>query len=248
MSNGSFGDRMNSYENVSRAYLMRRVPTIIRMNINSSQSFTKDFMQPFNYLFNDCMVKTAKQLFENIQGCKLAYTQSDEINLLLTDYDRLNTQAWCGKNIQKMASVSASMATLYFNRVFEERTRELDIDVYKNKINTAMFDSTIFTLPIEEVHNYFSWRQTKAIENSKLALGRTHFLHNELYGLSINKIVEKLMTEKDVNWNHLNTWCKYGTLISEKSDPNETPLFIQDKEFIRYYMPVDKYGINNIKK
>ena len=66
------------------------------------------------------MQETAKYLCENIQGCSLAYTQSDEISLLLIDYQRFETSAWFDYEIQKMCSISASMATMAFNRLFHK--------------------------------------------------------------------------------------------------------------------------------
>lgn len=47
-----------------------------------------------------------------------AYTQSDEITLVLTDYAAIKIDAWFEHNVQKMTSVAASMAALAFNRSF----------------------------------------------------------------------------------------------------------------------------------
>ena len=112
------GIRMKIYENVTRNYLTRRVPVLIRIDGKSFHSFTKGFQRPFDELLISTMQQTAKYLCENIQGCKLAYTQSDEITLLLTDYETIGTQGWFDYNIQKIVSVSASMATLAFNKYF----------------------------------------------------------------------------------------------------------------------------------
>jgi tRNA(His) 5'-end guanylyltransferase len=64
------------------------------------------------------MQETMKYLCEHVQGCVLGYTQSDEITLVLVDYQDRDSCAWFDDNIQKMASVSASMATMVFNNVF----------------------------------------------------------------------------------------------------------------------------------
>jgi len=110
---------MKGYENISRIYLTKRMPTIIRVDGKAFHTFTRGFERPFDEIMIRSMWETAKYLCENIQGCKTAYVQSDEISLLLTDYDELTTSAWFDKNIQKMVSVSASMATLAFNKSFE---------------------------------------------------------------------------------------------------------------------------------
>lgn len=77
--------------------------------------------RPFDDILIETMQETSKRLCEEIQCCKLAYTQSDEISLLLVDYETPETETWVNNNILKMASLSASMATLYFNTIFKEK-------------------------------------------------------------------------------------------------------------------------------
>ena len=111
MKYNSLGDRMKGYENISRIYLTKRSPVIIRIDGKAFHSFTKGFLRPFDNILMETMAETAKFLAQNISGCKLAYTQSDEISLLLTDYETNETQPWFENNLQKLVSVSASMAT-----------------------------------------------------------------------------------------------------------------------------------------
>lgn len=122
MSNNkdSLGDRMKGYENISRIYLTRRTPIIIRIDGKAFHSFTRGFARPFDDVLIKSMQDTAKYLCENIMGCKLAYTQSDEISLLLVDYEKIETQAWFDNNLQKIVSVAASMATMAFNKAFKD--------------------------------------------------------------------------------------------------------------------------------
>lgn len=121
MKYNSLGDRMKGYENISRIYLTKRSPVIIRIDGKAFHSFTKGFLRPFDNILMETMAETAKFLAQNISGCKLAYTQSDEISLLLTDYETNETQPWFENNLQKLVSVSASMATLHFNRIFANK-------------------------------------------------------------------------------------------------------------------------------
>ena len=120
MRNDNLGDRMKTYENVTRTYLTRRTPVIIRIDGKAFHSFTRGFEKPFDSVLVEAMQQTMKYLCENIEGCVLGYTQSDEITLVLCDYKKLTSQAWFDNNIQKICSVSASMATMVFNRYFEE--------------------------------------------------------------------------------------------------------------------------------
>lgn len=99
--NDSLGDRMKGYEGVSRNFLTRRVPAIIRLDGKAFHTFTKGMEKPFDLVLTQAMQETMKHLCENIQGCVLGYTQSDEITLVLTDYATIQTDAWFGYNIQK---------------------------------------------------------------------------------------------------------------------------------------------------
>lgn len=175
-----------------------------------------------------------KYLCENIQGCVLGYTQSDEISLVLVDYAELTTDAWFGNNLQKMCSVSASMATLAFNKAFTrniskqskrfytEYLEEKDapyietLEIAMNK--GAMFDSRVFTIPKEEVCNYMLWRQQDATRNSILSVGQANFSHKDLHGKSCNNIQDMLMTQKGINWNDCATTLKRGSCCIKVDD------------------------------
>jgi tRNA(His) 5'-end guanylyltransferase len=235
MDKTTLGDRMkNNYENISRYYLTRRMPIITRIDGKSFHTFTKGFKKPFDDILIKTMQETMKYLCENIQGCVLGYTQSDEISLVLVDYAELTTDAWFGNNLQKMCSVSASMATLAFNkaftrniskqskRLYTEHLEEKDasyietLEIAMNK--GAMFDSRVFTIPKEEVCNYMLWRQQDATRNSILSVGQANFSHKDLHGKSCNNIQDMLMTQKGINWNDYATTLKRGSCCIKVDD------------------------------
>lgn len=235
MDKTTLGDRMkNNYENVNRFYLTRRMPIVIRTDMKAGHTFTKGMKKPFDDIFVKTMQDTMKYLCENIQGCVLGYTQSDEISLVLVDYAELTTDAWFGNNLQKMCSVSASMATLAFNkafmrnisqqskRLYTEHLEEKDasyietLEIAMNK--GAMFDSRVFTIPKEEVCNYMLWRQQDATRNSILSVGQANFSHKDLHGKSCNNIQDMLMTQKGINWNDYATTLKRGSCCIKVDD------------------------------
>lgn len=119
LKNDNLGTRMKEYyENIPKLKLMRRTPVAIRIDGKSFHSFTKGMKRPFDTLLVKAMQETTKYLCENIQGCVLGYTQSDEITLILVDYRRFNSAAWFDYEVEKMCSVAASMATMAFNKSF----------------------------------------------------------------------------------------------------------------------------------
>lgn len=174
------------------------------------------------------MRETTKYLCENIQGCVLGYTQSDEITLVLVDYKKLTSSAWFDYEVQKMCSITASMATMKFNRelmdnVYElcEGEYELDFD-YVDALNKAvdkgaMFDARCFNIPKEEVTNCVYWRQLDASRNSIQMVGQVNFSHKELQNKSCNEIQDMLLTQKGINWNDFPTYQKRGSCVVKET-------------------------------
>ena len=258
----SLGDRMKeNYENRAKTYLVRRMPVIIRLDGKAFHTFTKGFNRPYDEILHKTMNETMKYLCENIQGCKLGYTQSDEITLLLTDYDTLTTDAWFDNNVQKICSVSASMATMVFNDVFSElyhdtmfksdNPEDPYFDVLFQKLNRAMFDARCFNIPEDEVTNCFIWRQQDATRNAIQMLGQCNFSHKELQNKSCNDIQDMLMLQKGINFNNMPTEFKRGVCCVKEiyQDPDvdikdgacprtrwvldkEIPIFTQDRNYI----------------
>ena len=229
--NDALGTRMKEYEYVTRTHLTRRMPVICRLDGRAFHSFTRGLKKPFDDIFVKSMQDTMKYLCENVQGCVLGYTQSDEITLVLVDYQSREASAWFDNNIQKMVSVSASMATLAFNNNFMWNWEEENRFAYRpngaqeerdyantlyQKLGKAMFDSRVFTLPKEEVVNCLIWRQQDATRNSIQSVGQANFSHNQLHGKNCSAIQDMLMLEKGINWNDYPTHLKRGSCCIKK--------------------------------
>ena len=234
------GNRMKTfYEQIPKTKLMRRTPVIIRIDGKAFHTFTRGFKRPFDEILIKTMQETTKYLCENIQGCVLGYTQSDEITLVLVDYQRFETSAWFDYEIQKICSISASMATMAFNKFFAKNVKAYEhsdetwseelktfdtsrADVYKKALDKgAMFDARVFNIPKEEVTNCVYWRQLDASRNSIQMVGQANFSHKELHCKTCNDIQDMLMLQKGINWNDFPTHQKRGTCVI-KSDETET--------------------------
>lgn len=230
MDTSDLAERMKGYEKRNRYYLQRRMPVILRLDMRAGHSFTKGFERPFDEVFIKSMQETAQYLCENIQNCKLSYQQSDEITLLLVDYDKLNTDCFFDYRVDKLCSIAASMATMAFNNIFSKYVKEFDLElayndngidteenrklweIYKKAINKgAMFDARCFNIPKEEVTNLIYWRQLDASRNSIQMVGQANFSHKELQNKSCNDIQDMLMTQKGINWNDFPTYQKRGS-------------------------------------
>ena len=219
------GVRMKTfYEQIPKTKLMRRCPVAIRIDGKAFHTFTRGFQKPFDEVLIKSMQETMKYLCENIQGCVLGYTQSDEITLILVDYKKLTSSAWFDYEVQKICSIAASMATMAFNKFFRDNVGDYLYENYDDQyladyIKTlqnavdkgAMFDARCFNIPKEEVTNLVYWRQLDASRNSIQMVGQACFSHKELQNKSCNDIQDMLMTQKGINWNDLPTYQKRGS-------------------------------------
>ena len=219
------GVRMKTfYEQIPKTKLMRRCPVAIRIDGKAFHTFTRGFQKPFDEVLIKSMQETMKYLCENIQGCVLGYTQSDEITLILVDYKKLTSSAWFDYEVQKICSIAASMATMAFNKFFRDNVCDYLYENYDDQyladyIKTlqnavdkgAMFDARCFNIPKEEVTNLVYWRQLDASRNSIQMVGQANFSHKELQNKSCNDIQDMLMTQKGINWNDLPTYQKRGS-------------------------------------
>ena len=235
--------------------------------MRAGHTFTRGFKRPFDDIFMKSMQETAKYMCENMGNAKFAYVQSDEITIILTDYDTLETDCWFNYRTDKLCSISASMATMAFNKYFEENvTNEVleykmvphcveiqqEIKEYHNTLiaaldKGAMFDARCFNIPKEEVTNLIYWRQLDASRNSIQMVGQANFSHNELQNKSCNDIQDMLMLQKNINWNDFPTYQKRGSCVV-KSDEKETitednigtKMTIRSKWIIDKEMPILK--------
>lgn len=192
------------------------------------RSFSKliknNFEKPFDKDFVEMMNNTAKFLCENVQGCKFAYTQSDEISLLITDFDTPDTDAAFGYRICKLQSILASLATSEFNRhLIKYQLEQTNTgDDYRfenvidkiNKVKLAQFDCKVWTVPdYNTAFCHFLWRQNDCIRNSKQQTAQTYLSHKELMGKQTDEQIEMLKAEKGIDWNTFEPGLKYGRLI-----------------------------------
>jgi len=224
------GIRMKeNYEKISRTKLMRRTPVALRIDGKAFHTFTRGFKKPFDDILVKSMQETTKYLCENIQGCVFGYTQSDEITLILIDYQTLTTAAWFDYEVQKMCSIAASMATMKFNKVFNDlavnfaffankEQKEYSEKLLESVKNGAIFDCRAFNIPKEEVCNLIYWRQLDATRNSIQMVGRAYFSHKQLDHKNCNDIQDMLHKQYGVNWNDYPTHLKRGSACIKKDN------------------------------
>lgn len=252
------GVRMKTfYEQIPKTKLTRRCPVALRIDGKAFRTFTRGFQKPFDEVLIKSMQETMKYLCENIQGCVLGHTQSDEITLILVDYKKLTSSAWFDYEVQKICSIAASMATMAFNKAFKKNTEiyseskavtgylgqyygdyenvSEQLDIYRKAFDKgAMFDARCFNIPKEEVANLIYWKQLDAIRNSIQMVVQANFSHNELQNKSCNDIQNMLPTQKNINWNDLPIYQKRGSCCVKKEIGNKSTGYNGEVRAIEY--------------
>jgi len=246
MSKDSLGDRMKGYESVPRTRLVPKMPVLLRLDGKAFHTLTRGMEKPVDMAFQRSMWMTAQHLCEEIQGCRVAYVQSDEITLLLVDYQAIQTQGWFDYEVQKMCSIAAGMASAEFSQLLGRR---------------GIFDCRAWNLPREEVVNCFIWRQQDATRNSISGLAQAHFSAKQLHGKNTSQMQDMLMLEKGINWNDCPVPQKRGVCVVKEeyevpfSGPagvdaysatrtrwvidESIPVFTQDRSYIQKHVDVD---------
>lgn len=226
MIKDSIGNRMkDNYESRYRIKLTRRMPVIIRLDGKTFHTITRRCEKPFDQTLQATMECTAIRLCSDIQGAKCAYVQSDEISILLTDFDKLTTDAWFDYNLQKIVSISAGIASAYFTAH------------YMNDGHIAVFDSRAFNIPKEEVCNYFIWRQQDWLRNSIQMLSQCHFTPKQLHKKNTSDMHE-MLHEKGINWADLKPVWKNGSFIYKTDEGLKTShetIFTQNRETVEQF-------------
>jgi tRNA(His) 5'-end guanylyltransferase len=163
-------------------------------------------------------------------------------SLTTAKFNQLRMRRFAENNVDSMASLASSM--------MDQTMSPGEIETFK----LAMFDARVFQIPYqEEVINYFIWRQTDATRNSISSVAQSLFSAKELHGKKTSDMQEMIF-QKGINWNDYSPRekrgsiiCKFGEILINpqgekytrskwKANP-ETPIFSQDKGYLRWLMP-----------
>lgn len=210
-SKDNFGDRMKVYERLETdKKFMKGLPIYIRLDGRGFSKFTKGLERPFCAAFTEAMQETTKSLVEAF-NCKVGYTQSDEISLIIYNADH-NKEVIFGGKIQKLVSALAAHATV----VFYQQALRLFPTHTQSKTNPPRFDCRAFQLPSEvEAANAVLWREQDATKNSVSMLAHHHFEHGDLQSKNTKEMI-RLLEIVEVDWSACPTAFKRGTYFQKK--------------------------------
>ena len=200
------------------------MPLIIRVDGRAFHTLTRNSDKPFDEKIQYGMRCVAYGLFNEVQGSKFVYQQSDEVSLLVTNYDKLETESWFGNNLQKIVSLSASIATESF---------------YSGAEKLAHFDARAFIIPKEEVCNYFVWRQNDCVKNAISGYAQVFFSPKQLDGKNQDERL-RMIESIGESWNAVHPMYKYGygyhQYDGNRTHETRLPLFRHDRNFIERFI------------
>ena len=218
------GNRIKkNYEDRTRYSIPRRTYAIIRLDGKAFHTYTKGLKKPFDDGLSEDIDNAIIAMMSEIQGVQFAYTQSDEISLLLTDFEKTTTSAWFDGNIQKMCSVASSIITAHFNNYRQirgmKKLKDTDSVAGLGPFqNIAYFDARVFTIPDRtEVMNYFIWRNQDCARNSVSMVAQSLFSHKELQNKSTAQMQEMMFSKHGINWAEYDQSKKNGRLIVKET-------------------------------
>ena len=209
----SLGDRMKKYEECLDIKLNPCMQYMIRLDGKGFSKMIKKWKceKPFDERFNKAMNYAARKLFDIIPNTKLVWHGSDEISIWFS-FPNVEDMYYDGR-IQKLVSLTASHASVYFNKKLQELFNNTNLPF-------GIFDARIMQFPTEaEVWNCFQFRQRDLIRNSISGYAQFYFSHKEINSKNSDQKIEMMKEFKGFDWNELReelNWSKYGTFLKKE--------------------------------
>ena len=226
MNNEDFiARRTESFEYQFNHKLLDDAPIMIRVICRNFDLFNKE--KPYDKLFTKWMQDTMKVLCEHfsIAGCRLGYTFSNEIILLLRNTDSSsNIKTYLNYSIQNISSLCASLATsAFYKSYYESIYKDLSRDIHKpitreiriEKIN-VIFTVSCFNIPHAGINGYFSSKQQDAIRRSIVDLGDTYLCYDNSDDWDSEVIKQNVSSIHGINWDDFPNDYKLGSCCIKK--------------------------------
>lgn len=254
MSSLKLKDRVDSYVDSSNYRLLTRVPIIIGINGRSFHKVTSLIDKPYCLKFAESMLSTTVKLCMEIEGALFAYQHNDEIVIVARNDQNQETSPWYDNRLQKICSITSSIATQHFN-MFAANT-EL------NLMSDALFTSQVFVVPnITEAINTLIYKQQHNFHTSIqfacfYELLKTYdksAIKEMLSDLSTDEKIDLLKQECDIDFNEYHASFRRGAacykvpkvidgVVKNKWIVNtELPIFTKEQSFLNniFKMGVD---------
>lgn len=238
-------DRVESYQSVTDYRLLSRVPIVICINGRGFSKVTQLLDKPYCPKFAEGMLSTTLRLCTDVEGAIFAYQHNDEIVIVARNDQTNETNPWYDNKLQKICSVTSSIATMHFN--------EFAMAQGLNMVGAPVFTSQVFTVPnIAEAVNTIIYKQQQNFHTSiqsaclyeLIKKYDKNNIKDMMAGLSVDEKVDLLHQEAEVNFNDYPVSFRRGAaaykvpIVSGESMRNkwylnlEPPIFTKDQSFL----------------
>lgn len=246
MSHLKLKDRIDSYQESADFKLLPRVPLIIVINGRAFSKLTSFLDKPYCPKFSECMLSTTLRLCSDIDGVLFAYQHNDQIVIVTRNDQNPDTLPWYDNKIQKICSVTSSIATMHFS--------DCANTISLNLTGDPIFTSQVFAVPtIAEAINTIIYHQQHNFHTSiqfccfyeLLKSGKDkNSIKEMLSGISIDEKIDLLHQECGVDFNQLPISFRRGvacykalkivdgTMKSKWTLNAELPIFTKDQSFL----------------
>lgn len=230
--NMSLKEKFYAYQHAVNYFLDPDKYIIAHIDGRSFSKMIKNkFEKPFDDTFINAMNETAKYLCKEVQGCIFAYTQSDEITLII----RKNIpegDVFFGGRICKMQSIIASLATSKFSQVMAienikstvptcaspEEVLQMCMDAIKNG-PLYQFDCKVFNVDnANDAMSCILYRNIDCVRNSKQQAAQTYLSHDILKNKNTDEQIKLLKQEKNIDWNEFDDGKKFGRFVKKSEE------------------------------
>lgn len=194
----NFESKMRDMQMGSETSVPLNSYTVLQLDGKAFHTFTRGMDKPFDKRFMDAMDSVLLELCRQVGNVKFGFVQSDEISLLLTDFDTPETSMVFNGRVQKIVSTAAGLASAVMTRLYPEKKAY------------AVFDARVFHVSSKmEVLEWFHWRQTDCVKNSVSSAGQAVFTSKELHGKNSME-VKNMLSEAGEPWTRLPEGFKFG--------------------------------------
>jgi len=211
MASFSLKDRISSYEDAYNYSIIQKLPIVVKLNGRSFSKLTSLLNKPFDIQFLNVMQDVCIKVAMDAEGCVFAYSFNDEIILILKNDQSIRTMPWYDNNIQKIASVTSSLASIQFFSSAQKYNL--------NILGAPVFTSQVFAVPnITEAVNVLIAKQQQSIQSciSFACFYETIKEYDDI-SLARSTLTQKTIDEKiellqdlNVDYNSLNPEFKKG--------------------------------------
>ena len=215
---------LREYEDKDKTRLPAEEYVLLRIDGRAFHTYTRNLKRPYDSDLMEAMRRTSQALVEGMQGVRLAYTQSDEISLLITGWKNESQETapsiQFGGVARKLISISASIATAAFNQT--RLDQECLLGDYEHP-KLATFDSRVWSFSQTKegrqlVIEYFMNRRADCLRNSVQMAARARFPHKALQGVPVVTLKE-MLRKAGHPWEDEPDNFKYGTLLHSAKGP-----------------------------